>query len=113
MGDLVKIYNRILGTMRNQMIFLQSFNSVNTVLWTNGNVKITYLLICILFVKLVKEMKKKFNFQVHNAEQLSDWCLSYLSQSYNSICRKFPKVLRNLHPENQAALNVNRWPPIW
>jgi len=51
--------------------------------------------------------------QVHNAEQLSDWCLSYLSQSYNSICRKFPKVLRNLHPENQAALNVNRWPPIW
>ena len=62
MGDLVKIYNRILGTMRNQMIFLQSFNSVNTVLWTNGNVKITYLLICILFVKLVKEMKKKIQF---------------------------------------------------
>jgi len=51
--------------------------------------------------------------QIHNADQLSDWCLSYLSQSYNGICRKFPKILRGLHPENQAALNLKRWPPIW
>ena len=51
--------------------------------------------------------------QVHNAEQLSDWCLSYLSQNYNGICRKFPKILRGMLPENQASLNVNRWPPIW
>ncbi|XP_023325369.1 rho-related BTB domain-containing protein 2, partial [Eurytemora carolleeae] len=51
--------------------------------------------------------------QIHNADQLLEWCLSFLAQNYNSICRKFPKVLRSLHPENQANLNVNRWPPIW
>eukprot|EP00095_Tigriopus_kingsejongensis_P009866 maker-scaffold757_size101632-snap-gene-0.20 protein:Tk09866 transcript:maker-scaffold757_size101632-snap-gene-0.20-mRNA-1 annotation:"hypothetical protein DAPPUDRAFT_225906" len=51
--------------------------------------------------------------QAYNAEQLSEWCLSYLAQNYNHICRKFPKVLRSLRPENQAWLNVHRWPPIW
>ena len=51
--------------------------------------------------------------QVHNADQLSEWCLYFLAQSYNQICRKYPKVLRTLHPENQAWLNVHRWPPIW
>uniref|UniRef100_A0A0K2VAD6 BTB domain-containing protein n=1 Tax=Lepeophtheirus salmonis TaxID=72036 RepID=A0A0K2VAD6_LEPSM len=51
--------------------------------------------------------------QIHNADQLSEWCLAYLAQNYNLICRKYPKVLRSLHPENQATLNVRRWPPIW
>ena len=51
--------------------------------------------------------------KVHNALQLGDWCLHYLAQNYNQICRKFPKVLRTFHPENQAWLNVHRWPPIW
>ena len=51
--------------------------------------------------------------QMHNANQLASWCLSYLSLNYNHICRKYPKILRLMHPENQAALNVNRWPPIW
>lgn len=51
--------------------------------------------------------------QIHNADQLSEWCLSYLAHNYNHICRRFPKVLRSLYPENQAALNVNRWPPVW
>lgn len=51
--------------------------------------------------------------QIHNADQLVEWCLAFLAQNYNSICRRFPKVLRCLHPENQANLNVNRWPPIW
>jgi len=51
--------------------------------------------------------------QIHNADQLSDWCLSYLALNYNSACRRFPKVLRGLLPENQAYLNLNRWPPIW
>jgi len=51
--------------------------------------------------------------QMHNANQLANWCLSYLSLNYNHVCRKYPKILRLLHPENQAALNVNRWPPIW
>lgn len=52
-------------------------------------------------------------FQVHNADQLADWCLYYIAISYNEICRKNLKLLRNLHPENQAYLNRNRWPPIW
>ena len=51
--------------------------------------------------------------QVHNAEQLSAWCLSYLAHNYNTVARRFPKVLRSLLPENQAFLNLNRWPPIW
>merc|ERR1711860_397435 len=51
--------------------------------------------------------------QIHNADQLADWCLAYLAQNYNSICRRFPKVLRTLFPENQAWLNIHRWPPIW
>ena len=50
--------------------------------------------------------------QVHNAEQLSAWCLSYLAHNYNTVARRFPKVLRSLLPENQAFLNLNRWPPI-
>ena len=26
--------------------------------------------------------------QIHNADQLSDWCLSYLALNYNSACRR-------------------------
>jgi len=51
--------------------------------------------------------------QIHNAEQLGDWALSHIALNYNSACRRFPKVLRALMPENQAYLNLNRWPPIW
>jgi len=51
--------------------------------------------------------------QIHNAEQLADWCLAYLAQSYNTVCRRFPKIVRSLYPDNQAALNIHRWPPLW
>ncbi|XP_076354179.1 rho-related BTB domain-containing protein 1-like isoform X2 [Tachypleus tridentatus] len=51
--------------------------------------------------------------QMHNADQLADWCLYNISVSYNEICRKSVKLLRTLHPENQAYLNRNRWPPVW
>ncbi|XP_071033337.1 rho-related BTB domain-containing protein 1 isoform X2 [Parasteatoda tepidariorum] len=51
--------------------------------------------------------------QMHNADQLADWCLYHITVNYNEICRKTPKLLRNLHPENQAYLNRNRWPPVW
>lgn len=50
---------------------------------------------------------------MHNADQLADWCLYHIAVNYNEICRKTPKLLRNLHPENQAYLNRNRWPPVW
>lgn len=51
--------------------------------------------------------------QLHNADQLADWCMSNISVNYNNICKQTPKLLRNLHPENQAYLNRHRWPPIW
>ncbi|CAM1326038.1 RHOBTB1 (predicted) [Pycnogonum litorale] len=51
--------------------------------------------------------------QIHNADQLCDWCLHLLATNYNDVCRKLPKLLRTLHPENQAYLNKHRWPPVW
>lgn len=51
--------------------------------------------------------------QLHNADQLADWCMNNIAVNYNIICKQSPKLLRNLHPENQAFLNRCRWPPIW
>ncbi|XP_067135297.1 rho-related BTB domain-containing protein 1-like [Centruroides vittatus] len=51
--------------------------------------------------------------QIHNADQLAEWCLHDIAINYNSVCLNNMKLLRNLHPENQAYLNKNRWPPIW
>ena len=39
------------------------------------------------------------------------WVHIYVIVIY--IIFRYPKVLRSLHPENQASLNLNRWPPIW
>ncbi|KFM69417.1 Rho-related BTB domain-containing protein 2, partial [Stegodyphus mimosarum] len=50
--------------------------------------------------------------QVHNADQLSEWCQYYIITHYQSIFMNDPKLLRSLHPDNQAYLNKNRWPPI-
>lgn len=51
--------------------------------------------------------------QLHNADQLSDYCLYRISVHYNDICHVHSKLLRALQPENQAYLNRNRWPPVW
>ena len=51
--------------------------------------------------------------QIHNADQLTDFCLHHISVNYRDITHKQSKILRSLHPENQAYLNKNRWPPIW
>jgi Rho-related BTB domain-containing protein 1/2 len=51
--------------------------------------------------------------QLHNAEQLAEWCMSHVATNYNTICKQSSKLLRNLHPENQAYLNQHRWPPVW
>ncbi|XP_054167490.1 rho-related BTB domain-containing protein 1-like isoform X2 [Oppia nitens] len=51
--------------------------------------------------------------QIHNADQLSEYCLHQIAIHYNEICHKNTKLLRSLHPENQAYLNRNRWPPVW
>ena len=36
--------------------------------------------------------------QIHNAQQLSRWCLTLLAHNYNKVCRMFPKILRALLP---------------
>ncbi|XP_046441529.1 rho-related BTB domain-containing protein 1-like isoform X3 [Daphnia pulex] len=51
--------------------------------------------------------------QIHNADQLAEWCMTYLSTNYNMTCRKAPKILKTLHSENQAHLAHHRWPPVW
>ncbi|GFT73887.1 rho-related BTB domain-containing protein 2 [Nephila pilipes] len=49
--------------------------------------------------------------QVHNADQLAEWCQYYIIIQYQDISLNSPKLIRCLHPDNQAYLNKNRWPP--
>jgi Rho-related BTB domain-containing protein 1/2 len=51
--------------------------------------------------------------QVHNAPQLSEWCLAYLGQNYSTVCARYSQLSKSLAPENQALLSLNRWPPLW
>jgi len=51
--------------------------------------------------------------QLHNADQLADWCMSHLCTNYNKLCKMSPKLLKSLHPENQDYLSEHRWPPVW
>nr|CAD7425155.1 unnamed protein product [Timema monikensis] len=52
-------------------------------------------------------------FQLHNADQLADWCMNHLCTNYNKLCKMSPKLLKGLHPENQEYLCEHRWPPVW
>ncbi|CDQ96701.1 unnamed protein product [Oncorhynchus mykiss] len=51
--------------------------------------------------------------QFHNAKQLSAWCLHHICTNYNSVCRKFPKDMKVMSPENQRHFEKQRWPPVW
>lgn len=51
--------------------------------------------------------------QFHNAKQLSAWCLHHICTNYNSICRKFPKDMKSMCPDNQRHFEKQRWPPVW
>ncbi|KAJ4942183.1 hypothetical protein JOQ06_012049 [Pogonophryne albipinna] len=51
--------------------------------------------------------------QFHNAKQLSAWCLHHICTNYNSICRKFPKEMKVMSPDNQRHFEKQRWPPVW
>ncbi|XP_028851530.1 rho related BTB domain containing 4 isoform X1 [Denticeps clupeoides] len=51
--------------------------------------------------------------QFHNAKQLSVWCLHHICTNYNSVCRKFPKDMKTMSPENQKHFEKQRWPPVW
>ncbi|XP_048877448.1 rho-related BTB domain-containing protein 2-like isoform X1 [Brienomyrus brachyistius] len=51
--------------------------------------------------------------QFHNAKQLSAWCLHHICTNYNSVCRKFPKDMKAMSPENETYFEKHRWPPVW
>ncbi|XP_068800072.1 rho-related BTB domain-containing protein 2-like isoform X3 [Struthio camelus] len=51
--------------------------------------------------------------QVHNARQLAAWCLHYICTNYNSVCRRFPREMKFMSPENRAHFERHRWPPVW
>ncbi|XP_066041262.1 rho-related BTB domain-containing protein 2-like [Chamaea fasciata] len=51
--------------------------------------------------------------QFHNARQLAAWCLHYICTNYNRVCRRFPREMKFMSPENQAHFEQHRWPPVW
>ncbi|CAL8077788.1 unnamed protein product [Orchesella dallaii] len=51
--------------------------------------------------------------QLHNAEQLAQWCLLHLATNYDFVCRKHNKIFKELGVENRQWISQNRWPPIW
>ncbi|KAM8940121.1 rho-related BTB domain-containing protein 2-like [Pelodytes ibericus] len=51
--------------------------------------------------------------QFHNAKQLADWCLHFICTNYNSVCRKFPREMKYIAPENKRHFECCRWPPVW
>ncbi|XP_063781644.1 rho-related BTB domain-containing protein 2-like [Pseudophryne corroboree] len=51
--------------------------------------------------------------QFHNAKQLEDWCLHYICTNYNAVCRKFPREMKYMSPENKRHFERWRWPPVW
>ncbi|XP_065453482.1 rho-related BTB domain-containing protein 2-like [Chrysemys picta bellii] len=51
--------------------------------------------------------------QFHNAQQLAAWCLHYICTNYNRVCRRFPREMKYMAPENKAHFERHRWPPVW
>ncbi|XP_037668785.1 rho-related BTB domain-containing protein 2 [Choloepus didactylus] len=51
--------------------------------------------------------------QFHCAYQLADWCLHHICTNYNNVCRKFPRDMKAMSPENQEYFEKHRWPPVW
>ncbi|XP_030348769.1 rho-related BTB domain-containing protein 2-like [Strigops habroptila] len=51
--------------------------------------------------------------QFHNARQLAAWCRHYICTNYNSVCRRFPRHMKFMSPENRAHFERHRWPPVW
>ncbi|XDB62191.1 hypothetical protein AB1E18_015541 [Capra hircus] len=51
--------------------------------------------------------------QSHCASQLADWCLHHICTNYSNVCRKFPRDMKAMSPENQQCFEKHRWPPVW
>ncbi|KYN23348.1 Rho-related BTB domain-containing protein 2 [Trachymyrmex cornetzi] len=65
------------------------------------------------FLHVGTRLTLSYDFQLHNADQLADWCMNHLCVNYNKLCKMSPRSVRLLHPENQEYLNEHRWPPVW
>ena len=69
---------------------------------------------------------------MYNAPQLAAWCLAHLGHNYTSLASQHARsvarsrghqvtchevtvcrMMRSLSPDNQALLNLCRWPPAW
>ena len=66
---------------------------------------------------------------MYNAPQLAAWCLAHLGHNYTSLASQHARsvvrsrghvsrvtmcrMMRSLSPDNQALLNLSRWPPAW
>ena len=51
-----------------------------------------------------------FSFQIHNEEQLSNWCLHFISSNYIAFekRREFPLLTGS----NKTHVEEHRWPPL-
>lgn len=50
--------------------------------------------------------------QLHNANNLAEWCIHHITTNYNDVCRK-SKMIKFMSPANRNILEQRRWPPVW
>ena len=67
-----------------------------------------FLFVCLFFL-----LGYLVEAQVHNASQLEAWCIHFISTHYNAICRKCPKLVKNLDTSTLKNIEEKRWPPSW
>ena len=48
---------------------------------------------------------------MHNAKQLSDWCLQFISTNYMAFSKR--KEFAMLTGTNRDHVEKERWPPLW
>ena len=51
--------------------------------------------------------------QVHNAPQLSAWCLYFMTTNYNKLCEMYPKEFKQINVTALKSIEEHRWPPVW
>lgn len=51
--------------------------------------------------------------QLHNAPQLSAWCLHFMATNYNQLCKEEQKQVKQLDESTLKHLEEHRWPPVW
>ena len=51
--------------------------------------------------------------QLHNAPQLTSWCMYFMTVNYNDVCDRHGKELKEVNMTTLKYLEENRWPPVW